>query len=121
MSRTWMVGQPALEPDPVRALVDREVETELGADEQQLRFDVVLHQRVDDLAIGQVAGDRAPGLAAVAADEDVGLEVALLVVVEGRVDGVGVVQRGLEAADVGHLRHAGDLVDLRASCRRRPR
>ena len=104
-------GQPALEADPVGALVDREVESELGAHEQQLGFDVVLHQRVDDLAIRQVAGDRAPRLAAVAADEDVGLEVGLFLVVEGRVDGVVVVDRGLETADVGHLRHAGYLVD----------
>ncbi len=104
-------GELALELDPVRALVDGEVDAVLGADEEQLRFDVVLHHGVGDFSIWQVAGDRAPGPAAVAADKDVGFEVAPLLVVEGRVDGVLVVHRGLEPADVGHRRHAGNLVD----------
>ena len=74
---------------------------------EQLGFDVVLDERVGDLALGQVAGDRRPARAAIAADVDIGLEVAGLLVVEDGVDGVGVVQRGLDAEGVAELGHAG--------------
>ena len=62
---------------------------------------VVLLDGVDRAALRQVAGDRGPGAAAVGALQQVGLEVAPLVVVEGGEHGVGVGARGDQVADVG--------------------
>ena len=59
---------------------------------------------------GRSEVDGRPGAAAVAAAQEVGLEVAALVVVEGGVDDVRVEARGEEVADVAHLRDAREGV-----------
>ena len=59
--------EAALELDPLRAAVLRDEEAELRAGEEQLRIDAVFDERVAAAARRQVAGDRRPRLAAVAA------------------------------------------------------
>ena len=99
---------PALELDPLLPAVVREEETELRPAVEEARLLRVLGHGVDRPARGEVPGDRGPGLPAVRALQEVGLEVAPLVVVEGRVDDVRLVRRGREVGDVGHLRDAGE-------------
>jgi len=96
----------------VLASVGGEEEPELGAGEEEVGIDVVLGQGVDGAVLRQVADDARPGLALVVALEEVGSEVAILVVVEGGVDGAGGVLGGEKAADVGALGDAGEALDL---------
>ena len=94
------------------AAVDGHEDAELGAGEHQFRLDVVLHQAPDQVAIRQVVGNRGPAPAAVGALEQVRLVVAVLVVVEGHVDRVGVEQVGLDVVDECRVRHARQVADL---------
>ena len=105
-------GQSDVQLGPLFAADLGEVEAELGAGEQQLGIDVILGERVDAAALGQVAADADPGLAAVGALDDVGLEVAILVVFVGHIDRAGVMLRGQDALHVGILGNAGGLIDL---------
>ena len=100
-------GQAALHPNPVPASVHRDVQPELGAEEQQILVDVILGDGPGDLALGQIAGDGRPAAAPVGALEHIGREVALLVVREGGEDGVGVVLRRLQLGDVAELGNSG--------------
>ena len=58
------------------------------------------------MALGQIAADAAPGPAAVRAAQDVGGEVAMLVVVNNHIDRVRVVQIGFDVVDEVLARHA---------------
>src|SRR5262249_21283817 len=80
--------------------------------EEQVGIDVVFGDGQHRAVGGQVAGDARPGPAGVGALEQVRLEVGHLVIVERGVDGVRVVLRGQNAANVGALGHAGELVDV---------
>ena len=64
---------------------------ELGADKQQVRRLVVDGDRIGGPSLGQVAGDVDPAFAPVGAPEHIGLEVAILVVVETRIDSIWIV------------------------------
>ena len=105
-----MVGQTALELVPLLALIEGDPQAELGAGEQHLRLHVILDQRVGDLTVGHIAADRLPAAPAIPADRDVRVEVPLLLVVEGGVDHLVIVERRLDVADVGVLGHPRDLV-----------
>ena len=106
-----MVGKPPFSAVHRRPPSLREEKAELRAREQKRRVRRILDDGVDAAALGKVAGDRDPGAAAVGAPEQVRLEVAHLVIVEGGVDDRGVARRGLQARDVGAVGHAGKLLD----------
>ncbi len=72
---------------------------------------MILLKRPDDGAGGQVAGDGAPGAAAVGAFEQIGAEVARLVRVRDGEDRVGVMLRGLDIVDERERRHTGKAFD----------
>ena len=105
-------GQAPLELDPALAGIGREEEAELGAAVEQPRLHRILQDGIDGAARGQVPGNGSPGLAPISALEHVRLEVALLVVVEGGVDGVGIVRRGFDIRDEGVLGDARKGLDL---------
>ncbi len=100
----------ARELDPAATLVASEGDSELGPHEEQLRLFLVLGDRVDRPLLRQVPGDRLPRPAAIATLRDIGLEIAVLVSVEGGVDGVRIVQRSHEVRDVGPVGDALDAV-----------
>ena len=116
-----MVGRPMFSLIHFSPPMLREVEAEFGAGEQQLRVDVVFGDGVHAAALGQVAGDVDPGLALVGALDQVGLEVAVLVILVGHVHRAGIVLRRHDALHVGVLGHAGGLLDFAPVSCRRPR
>jgi hypothetical protein len=65
-----MFGTPPVSFDPLLSAVDGEEDAELGAQEEQLRLIVVLHQAPDEMPVGQVAADRGPCTTAVGALQD---------------------------------------------------
>ena len=73
---------------------------------------MVLDDAPDEVAAGEVPGDRAPRAPAVGALQEVGPEVAGLVVVEGDVDGARVVEVGLDVVHEGARRNAGQRPHL---------
>ncbi len=106
------VRRAAAELHPLLAAVDGEEDAELRPEEEQLGADVVLDDAPQDLSLRQVTGDRGPGPAAVGALQQVRGEVARLVVVDDRVDGIGVEEVGLQVVDEELHRHARQPVDL---------
>ena len=94
---------------PVLAAVLGEVHAELRTHEEQVRVDVVLHDRVRRAAGRQITADRLPGTPAVVAARYIGSEVALLVIVEDGIDHVLIVQRGDDVLD---QRHVGDAAEV---------
>ncbi len=113
-SRTAMVGRPPLSCDPLLAAVDGDEEAELGADEEQVRVDVVLGDRVAPCRApaGRRRSTSRSGRASVLLQQ-VRLEVA-------RSCGCRRRRRRCPAscceatrrAHVGALRHAGERLDL---------
>ena len=74
-----MVGMPVLERCHFFAAVEREEETELGADEKQIGVNVVLRDGSTPYpALGQVAGDVVQVLPHVGALEQYGLKSPFL-------------------------------------------
>ena len=104
--------QPALEPEPPVAAVEGAVQAELRAGEKQVRIDVVLRDGQHRAVRRQVALDGKPGAAGIGALQQIRAEVGVLVVVKRGVHRARLMQRGDEAADVGAVRHAGELVHL---------
>ena len=102
-SRTAMGGIPLFKRLPVLAAVAGGEDAELGADEEQVGRHVIDGDRVGGPALGKVAADVRPVLAAIAAPQHIGLEIAVLVVVEACVNGIRVVPRGLDVRHV-HIR-----------------
>ena len=105
-------GQADVELHPLLAADVAPVEAEFGAGEEQLRIHVIFGDGVHAAALGQVAGDVDPGLAVIGALDQIGFEVAVLVVLVGDVDGAGIVLRGQNALHIGVLGHAGRLLDF---------
>ena len=93
----------------MRAAVRREVQSELGADEEQLFLDMILFDRPDDFAGWQIARDRAPRPAPVVALEHIGMEIPRFVSIEHRKDRVRIMQRCLDVVDERQLGYTGNL------------
>ena len=92
--------------------LEREKEPELRARKQKLRIDGILCDGKHGSILWKVAGDRVPCATAVAAPEQIGLEVAHLVVVKARIDDIRIMLGGEQPAHIRHVRHAGELVVL---------
>ena len=103
--------QAAVEVHPRLTAVDRDEGPELGAQEEQARLDVVLHDREARAVVGQAAGDHGPVGAAVRGLEHVGTEVVALEVVDHDEHLVGVVERGLDVVHEARVRHARQALD----------
>ena len=101
-------GQPAVQPAPGRARVDREVHADLVAHEEQVVRGRMLRQRVDRDR-GQPVGDPLPALAEVGAGVDVCGEVVVPVAVEGGEDRARVPSRRHDARHVGVRRQVGHV------------
>jgi hypothetical protein len=86
-----MVGTPDILIQRQSPAVEGEVRAELGADEEQVLVLVVLADRVGDVPLGRSPRCPRSRCGRGRRAEDVGREVALLVVVERREDDVGVV------------------------------
>ena len=91
---------------PVSAVVGREEHASLRADIEQPLGHGIGADDAGDLVLRQIAVDRLPALAAIAALEQVGLVVGKLVARRGNVDRLRVVRRQLDTADIGELGHA---------------
>ena len=102
----------ALELDPALALIGAEVEAEFGTGKKQRALHMILDQRVNTAALGQAGGDRTPALAKISTAQQIGLEITILVIVEGGIHGVGSVLREQHARHVGALGHTREAVDL---------
>ena len=107
-----MVGTPPPSFSQRLAAVERGVDPELGPGEEEVLLDVVLGDRPDDRPLRQPAGDVRPGPAAVRAHQEIGLVVARLMAVDGRVDRVLVVLGGHDLVDEEIIGDTGYLVDL---------
>ena len=57
------------------AAINAEEHTKFGADEQQIRIDVILHQAPGQVFVGQVRGDAVPAVASVGGLQNIGFEV----------------------------------------------
>src|ERR1035441_9115281 len=105
-------GHAVGDPDPVRAAIDAERETELGSHEEEPRIDVVLDDAPGGIAVGEISGDGSSGASEVGRFDDVRFEIAALKIIEGDVDGIDVGGRRVDIGDVGEIGDAGELVDL---------
>ena len=94
--------QVELQRLPVVAVVERDVDAELGAGEEQPRADLVLANRVHVGAVRDPAVDLLPAPAAVLRAVDVRVEVVELVGVDGRVRLVWIRARRLDHRDHAH-------------------
>ncbi len=102
----------AAELQPRLAAVERRVDPELRPGEQQVLLDVVLSDRPDDRPLREPPGDVRPGPAAVRAHKKIGLVVARLVIVDGRVDRILVMLGGHDLVDEEIIGDTGYLFDL---------
>ncbi len=70
---------------------------------------MVLHQTPHKVVLGQIAGHGAPTGATVGGLDQVGRKVAVLVVVESHVGGVGIVEIGDDVVDEGGVGDTGQI------------
>ena len=73
---------------------------------------MVLHYPPGNMAFRQVGGDALPRLTAVGGFQDIGCEIAALVVVHYHVDRVGVVQVGADVINEEVFRNTGQFIQL---------
>ncbi len=98
----------AFQFDPFAATVDGEENAELGGREEEILLDVVLDQPPHEVAVRDIADDRCPARTAIGALHQIGRKVAVLVVVETHIDGIGVKEIGLDVVDEGGAARRAD-------------
>ena len=103
-------GQAALDLQPRSTPVEGSPQRHLRAHEENIRVLRVLADHAHRAILGQVRGHVLPRRSEVGREEDVGVEVIAAVAIEGHVGGAGAGAARLDAAHVGSLRHAGNLV-----------
>src|SRR5690348_12685180 len=92
---------------PGLSVIGAEVDACFRADEQQSSLTPIGSYHAGDLVARQIAGDGTPGASAVGRAEQVRLIIGKFVARGRYVNGLRVMRRNFDAADIGQLWHCG--------------